>query len=292
MVLAMSIFGSVGIIAPYTHLKAFELVFVRCVSGTFFLALAWLVSGRYRHETWNLRDIGFVVLCGLALVLNWIFLFRAFELMPVTLAVSIYYLAPVFVLLLGVPIFGERFSIWSLLSVFFCFSGSSLVAGLQHGFNLQELLSSGVVWALLAAIFYAFLTLLGKGVKALSPYAVACLQTLLGAILLPAFVHFGAFSALSTSNWLAVILMGAIHTGLVYFLFFGSIRTLPARTISVLVYLDPITAVVLDVSLNGFRPALTQFAGIALLGLGLALTGLATKQSQQKNLSGLEQSPG
>lgn len=277
MMLAMLIFGSVGIIAPYTGLQAFELVFVRCVSASVFLGAGWFFSGQMRHEKWDKRELMRVACCGLALVANWICLFRAFELMPVTVAVALYYLAPVLVSLAGLLILGERLGTFALLAIVVCFIGSALVAGIEQQ-SLQSLLSSGPAWALAAAFFYAALTVLGKGVQQLSPYAVACLQTLLGTFLLPMFVNFSEFSELMPHNWGAILVIGAVHTGLVYFLFFGSIRALPTSLISALVYLDPVAAIVLDIGINGFRPSTVQIVGIALMAFGLALSSIASRQ--------------
>lgn len=277
MMVAMLIFGSVGIIAPYTGLQAFELVFVRCVSASVFLGAGWFFSGQMQHEKWDKRELLRVACCGLALVANWICLFRAFELMPVTVAVALYYLAPVLVSLAGLLILGERLGTFALLAIVVCFIGSALVAGIEQQ-SLQSLLSSGPAWALAAAFFYAALTVLGKGVQQLSPYAVACLQTLLGTFLLPMFVNFSEFSELMPHNWGAILVIGAVHTGLVYFLFFGSIRALPTSLISALVYLDPVAAIVLDIGINGFRPSTVQIVGIALMAFGLALSSIASPQ--------------
>lgn len=278
MVLAMLIFGSVGILAPHTGLKAFELVFVRCVGGSLFLGAGWLLSGQFKLEVWNRRELLRIAFCGLALVANWVCLFRAFEMMPVTAAVALYYLAPVFVLLAGMLFFGEATQATSVLAIALCFAGSALVAGID-GESLTALLSSGPLWAVLAALFYATLTILGKGVRQLSPYAVACLQTLLGVLLLPLFVNFNAFQALGNKQWLALLVLGGVHTGLVYFLFFGSIRHLPTRLISVLAYLDPISAMALDILINGFRPNSWQVAGIVLMAGGLALSSMTDNKA-------------
>ncbi|MGQ5524780.1 DMT family transporter [Chitinimonas sp. PSY-7] len=283
LIAATIIFGSVGIVAPYTGLKAFELVFVRCLSATLFLGAGWVLSGRIRQEEWNKRELIQTALCGFALVANWYCLFSAFELIPVTLAVAVYYLAPVFVLLSGVLFFGERLTLVSLLSVLACFAGTALIAAIGSE-TPTALWSSGLLWALMAAICYATLTVLGKGIQRLSPYAVSCLQTLLGALLLPAFVHFGAFTTLTQGNWLAVALMGSIHTGLVYYLFFGSVRKLPTRLVSVLVYLDPVVAMMLDIGLNGFRPSHTQWIGIALMAAGLGLSAIRQGSSNTRSI--------
>lgn len=42
------------------------------------------------------------------LVFNWVFLFKAFENMSVTIAISVYHLAPVIVLLIGSIVFKEN----------------------------------------------------------------------------------------------------------------------------------------------------------------------------------------
>jgi drug/metabolite transporter (DMT)-like permease len=283
MALAMAIFGSIGIVAARTGLHSFELVFVRCVCGTLFLGAGWVMSGQIRRERWNRRELGLVLCCGLFLVLNWIFLFRAFETVPLTIAVSVYYLAPVLVLLFGSLVFRERLTPASVIAVATCFAGSTLVAGLGSHTPLHLLLSSGVVWAFLAAFFYAWFTLIGKGIQNLSPYAVSMLQTLLGVLVLPPFVHFRAFTGLHPANWLAVAVIGTVHTGLVYYLFFISVRHLPARLTSALVFLDPGVAILLDTWINGFRPTAAQALGIALIFAGLALSLFKHKPGSVKS---------
>ncbi len=289
MVFSMVIFASVGIVAPHSGLKAFELVFVRCVGGFFVLGGAWVLSGRVFTESWSRQELVRVFFCGIALVANWICLFRAFELMPLTLAVVLYYLAPAFVML-GSIFFKEKLNSYAVLSIVFCFIGSSLVAGINH-FGFSEFLSSGVLWAVGAAIFYATLTLIGKGVKNLSPYAVACLQTLIGSLLLIAFVNFQAFEHLALNNWFWVLIIGGIHTGLVYFLFFSAVRDLPAKSISLLAYIDPFFAIFLDMSINGFRPDKIQWLGLLFMLLGLCLPLFKKYRWKNHHVSHINHSP-
>ncbi|AEI40012.1 DMT family transporter [Paenibacillus mucilaginosus] len=270
MIAAMAIFGSVGFAAGRTGLQSFELVFVRCICAVPILGTGWLLSGQFRREAWPVREVLLVLLSGLCLVGNWVFLFRAFEAMPVTVAVSVYYLAPVFVLLLGSLLFRERLKVSSAVSVAVCAAGTALVSGIGSGAP-GEVLSGGLLWALLAALLYALVTLLGKGIRRMSPYALAMLQTAVGVLLLPPLVHFAAFGGLGSSQSLWIALIGAVHTGLVYYLFFGSLRHLPARTISLLAFLDPGIAMLLDMLITGFRPGLLQIVGIVLLFGGMTV---------------------
>ncbi|MFS1511383.1 DMT family transporter [Chengkuizengella sp. SCS-71B] len=280
MGLAMAIFGSIGFVAVQTRLQAFELVFVRCVCASLFLGAFWLLSGKFKNENWNKREVKRVLLCGLILVSNWVFLFKAFEMMSITVAISIYYLAPVIVLLLGSFLYREKLTWIAIISILICFIGTMLISGLGTDTPFQQLLSSGLILPFLAAILYALLTLLSKGITQLSPYAVTVIQTSLGAILLFPLVSFGAFSGLQVNHWIAITIIGVIHTGVVYFLFFRSVRFLPTRLISALVFLDPIVAILLDTMIIGFRPSVLQIVGLLLTFGGMVVTLVQTESTK------------
>lgn len=283
MMVSMSIFGSIGFFSTQTGLPSFDLVFVRCICATLFLGMCWFVTGEYKREKWNVKEIKQILLCGIFLVFNWVFLFKAFEMMSVTVAISVYHLAPVLVLLLGSFIFKEKLTVLSVMSIFICFVGTILIIGMKE-LTIDGFMSSGILWALLAALFYACTTLLGKGIIHTSAYAVTFLQTFLGIFLLLPFVHFNDFHLLTTANWAAVLVTGFVHTGLVYYLFFDSLRYLKTQVISVLVFLDPAVAILLDTAFTGFRPTLFQLAGIVLIFLGMLFT-LKPKPSSKKSIS-------
>ncbi|ENJ6135161.1 DMT family transporter [Bacillus cereus] len=282
MILSMSIFGSIGFFSVQTGLPSFELVFVRCICATIFLALCWLVTGQYKTEKWNKKEVIQILACGIFLVFNWVFLFKAFEVMSITIAISVYHLAPIIVLMIGSIVFKERLTMFAVLSIVICFIGTVLVAGVDGNVSLEKLMSSGMVWALLAALFYAFTTLLGKGIQHTSAYAMTFLQTFLGIFLLLPFVDFGKFQGLTEINWMMITATGLIHTGFVYYLFFDSLRDLSTRMISVLVFLDPAVAILLDTVFTGFRPTSMQVVGIVLIFVGMALT---FRKGTEKELS-------
>lgn len=272
MVISMVIFGSIGFFSEHTNLPSFELVFVRCLCATLFLSFCWLVSGQYKTEKWSKREVLQTLACGFFLVFNWVFLFKSFEETSVTIAISVYHLAPVLVLLLGSIIYRERLNVISVSSIIICFLGTALISGINGSTSFTQLMGSGIIWAVLAALFYAFTTLLGKGIHNLSPYTTTFLQTGLGVIILIPFIHFGAFAHLSQGNWIMVVSTGIIHTGIVYLLFFDSLRFLSTKFISIIVFLDPAVAIVLDTVFPGFRPDLYQTLGIVMIFAGMALT--------------------
>ncbi|MCM3651136.1 DMT family transporter [Metabacillus litoralis] len=278
MVISMIIFGSIGFFSEHTNLPSFELVFIRCLCATLFLGFCWLISGQYRNEKWNRKDVLQTLACGLFLVFNWVFLFKSFEETSVTVAISVYHLAPVLVLILGSILYKEKMSLKSVVSIIICFLGTVFISDIDLSASLGKLMPSGIVWALAAALFYAFTTLLGKGISNLSPYATTFLQTGLGILILIPFINMEAFTHLTLGNWIAVVATGIIHTGIVYLLFFDSLRFLSTKVISILVFLDPAVAILLDTIITGFHPNLFQSVGIVLIFSGMILTFIKSKK--------------
>lgn len=218
------------------------------------------------------RELLQTLLCGVFLVLNWVFLFKAFEVTSITIAITIYNLAPIIVLLLGTLFLKERMTWTSLVAILVCFLGSVLIVGINTTQSLSAFLGSGFLWALLAAFCYAMTMLLGKGVNQLSAYAMTFVQTTIGIVILLPFLQLNVFQGLTIENWLYIIGTGLIHTGFVYYLFFDSLRKLTAVVISALVFVDPVVAILLDTLILDFRPTPMQVLGILMVFGGIIYT--------------------
>ncbi|MFP3917499.1 DMT family transporter [Lysinibacillus telephonicus] len=278
LTISMAIFGSIGFFTIHTGIPALELVFIRCICATIFLSSIWYFTGGHKREMWNKKEVFQTLLCGVFLVLNWVFLFKAFEEMAISITISIYNLAPIFVLLLGTFILKERLTIRGLLATIICFIGSIFIVGIDNFKSIEQFMNSGFIWAMLSAVCYALTMFTSKSLHTLSPYATTFLQTFVGIIILLPFCDFSLFEGLSTMNWLYILGTGLIHTGFVYYLFFDSIRNLPTVIVSVLTFVDPVVAILLDTVLLDFRPTLLQTLGIGLIFAGIVLTIVSPKR--------------
>lgn len=265
LTIAMAIFGSIGFFTVQTGLPATELVFVRCICATLFLGTLWLLTGGHKTEVWKKSEVKKTILCGVFIVLNWVFLFKAFEVMSISIAISIYNLAPIFVLMLGSIFLAERMGIRSILATVVCFIGSIFIVGTDNFTSIEQFMNSGFVWALLSAIFYALTMFTSKTIKGMSAYALTFTQTIVGIFMLFPLCDFSYFDSLTTTNWLYILGTGFIHTGFVYYLFFDSIRNLSTVIVSVLVFVDPVVAILLDIIILSFTPSLFQLFGILLI---------------------------
>lgn len=272
MIVSMAIFGSIGFFTRQTGVSAEALVFIRCICATLFLGGLWLILGYAKREVWQKREVMRTLICGVFLVLNWVFLFKAFEAMSISAAISIYNLAPIFVLIMGTLFLGERINTQSVCAVAICFLGSLFVVGLEQFKSVDHFLNSGFIWAILSALCYAMTMLIGKNIQQLSTYATTFLQTIVGIVMLAPIVSMSEFSDLTTTNWLYILGTGFIHTGFVYYLFFNSLRKLPAIVTSALVFVDPLVAILLDVLILNFHPSGIQILGIMFIFGGIIYT--------------------
>ncbi|WP_342509954.1 DMT family transporter [Sporosarcina sp. FSL K6-2383] len=272
MTLAMAIFGSIGFFTGKTGIPAAELVFVRCICATLFLGLCWVVAGQHKVEVWRKREVIQTIICGVFLVLNWVFLFKAFEEMSITVAITLYNLAPIFVLIIGSLFLKEKMTVTGLLAIITCFLGSIFIIGIQNFSSFTDFVGSGFGWAILSAVCYAMTMLIGKGITGLSAYAMTFVQTTIGILMLFPFMNFTVFVGLSDSNWFYIIGTGLIHTGFVYYLFFNSLRKLTTVVISALVFVDPVVAILLDTIILDFHPSILQTVGIFLIFGGIVYT--------------------
>ena len=129
------------------------------------------------------------------------------------------------------------------------FVGMIFVSGVfDTGFSgVGEL--KGVLLGLGAAAFYAAVVILNKKIHGVSAFPKTAIQLGFAAlIVLPYTLIAESISApLTFSTLLLLLVIGVVHTGIAYTLYFGSMKSLSAQTIVLFSYLDPIVAILLSV---------------------------------------------
>ena len=111
MILAMAIFGTIGVMTHYIDMPAALIVLIRGSVGTLSL-LALVLFIRYRLDVESISANLFVLVAsGTCLGLNWVFLFEAYKTTAISTATLCNYLTPAFVLLVSPLFLGERFTV-------------------------------------------------------------------------------------------------------------------------------------------------------------------------------------
>lgn len=245
---AMGIFGTIGLCREYIGLSSPAVAFCRGALGCAFLLLFMLVTGKRFDRAAVKRNILLLCLSGAAIGINWVLLFEAYRYTTVATATACYYLAPVF-LLLASPLIGEKLNAKKLICIGAALVGMVFVSGVMEGGvpPLSELL--GVLCGVGAAVFYATVMVLNKRLSPIPAYDKTALQlAMAAAVVLPYILLTGGadVSKMDALGWVLLVVVGIVHTGLAYTMYFGAMGKLPATTVAVFSYLDPLIAVLLS----------------------------------------------
>lgn len=256
MTLAMLISGSIGVFVLLSGLPVIDVVFWRCVIG----AIALLVVIRCTRQplaTLTRKRLLLAIVGGVALVLNWLLLFAAYGRISIGLATVVYNTQP-FMLVLMSMLLGETVSRlkwgWLLLS----FSGIVLL--LLSDINTASSAGiTGIAMALGAAFFYALTAIITRRLASVAPLHIAFIQVVAGMVMLLPLTHLPAFTR--AFPWHLLLILGIVHTGIMYQLLYSAIQKLPTPLIGSLSFIYPLVAVILDNLFFGHTLSPLQLAG-------------------------------
>lgn len=286
MCLAMLISGSIGAFVLLSGLPVIDVVFWRCAIGAAALGFFILVSKQpFSHFT--RRTLLLSVIGGVALVINWLLLFAAYDQISIGMSTVVYNTQPFMLVLIGI-FMGERVTLitwgWLLLA----FSGVVILLSSElikaHNANLI----TGIAMALGAAFFYALTAIITRKLRPLPPQHIAFIQVLVGVVILLPLAHFVTLS--DNFPWGILLTLGIVHTGVMYQLLYSAIQKLPTPIIGSLSFIYPLVAVTVDSLMFGHTLSVVQFIGGALILLAAAGNNLGWGTKEKALLSqGLEQ---
>jgi RarD protein len=268
------IFGSIGIFVRYIPLPSATIAFFRGLLGVIFLLLLMTLTKKKIDSNAVRENLPILLLSSIGLGANWILLFEAYHYTTVATATICYYLAPVF-LVLASPLLGEKLTARKLLLSAVALTGMVFVSGvLQGGISGGK----GIALACGAAVLYAFVVFMNKKIGPISAYDKTAVQ--LGAsaiVILPYCLLTKGFdmAAMDTGAYLILAVVGIIHTGLAYWLYFGSVKQLTSQTVAIFSYLDPVLAILLSAVFLGEPLSWQGIVGAVLIldsALGSELT--------------------
>ena len=274
VVAAMLIFGSIGVLVRNIDLSPGETAFLRAVIGSIFLlGTSFFLGHKFSSESVK-RNAPLLIFSGAALGTNWIFLFQAYEYTSIANATLSYYFAPIFVILLAPLILKERLTPAKTASIFVAMLGLFLIVKAGNGGTVYSHNFIGIIYGLSASVLYAGVTLMNKLIKNLSGFETTLIQLMCAALVLLPYVALknglafqGAFAGANFRLITLILIIGIVHTGFVYFLYFTAIKELKAQTIAVLSYIDPVSAVIIAaIFLSEPLGTLQIVGGILILG--------------------------
>lgn len=269
-ILVMLIFGSIGLFVRNIDLSSSEIALFRGAIGSLFLIGASFILKQKVNLKNSKRNVILLILSGAVMGFNWIFLFESYRFTTISNATLSYYFAPIFVMVLAPYLLKEKWTVTKGISILIAFIGLLLVVqpGTIEGESYQHPI--GIGYGLLAAALYASVIIINKFIHGLSHFETTIMQLGIATIVLFPYVAVTEpmnYSGISMQSILLIGILGIIHTGVAYLLYFASMKKLRGQTIAVLSYIDPISAVLMAaIILHESMSFLQIVGGILILG--------------------------
>ncbi len=253
IILAMATFGTIGLFVTNIPLSSASIAMARGFTGSIFLLLFALI--RRQKICWQdiKKNIVVLALTGAFIGINWILLFEGYT-YSVTKATLCYYLEPVFLVVVSGIIYKEKIRPINAVCVLVALLGMGFVSGVFPFGAVQPGDMGGILFGTGAAVFYTLVILINRKIKNISSYDMTMVQLFFAALVTVPYV-------LATENVLSVninavqvmllLILGVVHTGIAYVLYFSSVRDLSSQSVAIFSYVDPMVAIVLSMTVLG-----------------------------------------
>lgn len=265
---AMLIFGTIGIIVKFIPLDASEIAFYRSILALLVISLYFIIKKEKFKFNLKKSTLILLLLSGIGIGLNWIFLFESYDYTSLSISTVCNYFAPIIVMVLSPIILKEKISLKQVICLIIAVVGLILIVG-AFEFKKDSNNLIGIILSLLAAGLYAVVILINKKINFVDGIQRTFFQFLsLAILLLPYTLFTTGFNVfkLSITNLLWLLLLGVVHTGIAYCMYFTSIKDMSGQKISILSFIDPVTSIMLAFFIFNDR-----FTGFQLVGALLIL---------------------
>ncbi len=273
LILSMVIFGTIGIFRKYIPLPSGIVACVRGLLGVAFLLGFIKIKNIKMNGEAIKKYLKILLISGAFIGLNWVLLFESYRYTSVAVATLCYYMAPIFVMLVSPFLLKEKLTVKKVICVIVALIGMVFVSGVLDGgiSDVSEL--KGILFGLGAAALYASVVMMNQKLREVPTYDKTIMQ--LGAaavVLIPYILLVEDLSAVTVTSLILImlIIVGVVHTGIAYALYFGSMNGLKAQTVALFSYIDPIVAIILSAMF--LKEPMTVYSAIgAVLVLGATM---------------------
>ena len=269
---SMVIFGTLGPFVRHIPVSSGELALYRAVMAAVLIGGYLLVSKQRIRFSRIRRSLLLLSLSGIAMGINWIMLFEAYKYTTVSVATLSYYFAPVIVTAVCPILFREKLTGKQVICFLMSTVGLIMITGIgdTSGGGKDFI---GILFGISAAVFYASVILLNKFIKDVEDLHRTLLQFIAAIAVLRPYVALSGgitLGGMEIVGWVNLLIVGLVHTGIAYVLYFSSVKEMTGQKAAILSYIDPLVAVAVSVTVLGEKMTLWQgLGGLLILGFTL-----------------------
>ena len=268
LVSSMLIFGTIGVFRRYIPVSSAFLAFSRGVLGGLCVLFFSRLKRKKAPEGIPLRVLLGLAVSGALMGINWILLFEAYSHTTVAVATLCYYMQPTIVVLLSPLIFREKLTPKKLICAAVAVAGMVLVSGVVGSGGSQDVNGAGILLGLGAAVFYSAVVIMNKIIRGVDAYQKTTVQLLsAGLVMIPYLLLTGGFrgEGFTPSAVMLLLVVGIVHTGIAYVLYFGSMDGVRVQSVAILSYIDPVSALLFSAFLLREPLSVTGIVGAVMI---------------------------
>ena len=276
LVASLLVFGTLGLFIRLIPLQPTMIALARGLMGAAFLALILRLHGGRLQLPEDRATRRLLFVSGVAVTLNWVFLFMAYERTTLASAELAYEMAPVYVMLVSPFVLGGRLPRTKGICLATAVAGMVLVSGILEPGAAVGITLEGVGLGLISAAFFAATIIMNRKLAEVEPYAKTIVQLFVaGIVLVPYVLATGAFGfdGMGVRELVLLAVVGIVHTSIAFGLWFDALGHLSATTVAILEYIDPIVA--LSISVLVFSETLTPLGWV---GAAMVLGAMAASE--------------
>lgn len=241
--IAVFLYGTLGFFLSLINVDSELVVLCRGFFGALFI----FIVKKIRKQGFDFKAIKdnllYLAICGVSLGINEVLLFTGYK-HAVSLASLGNYTAPISVIIISTILNKDKLNYKQLLCVIFSFIGIVLLSGVFSNNNGDVI---ALVYGLLASIGFILLVLFNKKLGPMEPLDKTFVEIVFTAITVLPFI---LINKSIPSTWdiktiLILMVLGIVHTGFAYLLYFDAIKTLEPIKIAIIGYVEPVLSVLI-----------------------------------------------
>jgi len=270
IIFVMIIWGSIGVFARNISISPILLAFSRAIIA---LPVVYIFIRKDKQKLFSFiknKSARPVMLSGMLIGLAWVALFMAYRFTSVANATLVYNMCPIYVLILAPILLKEKLSSNQVLSVVIAFCGLILIVATS--LNIKEANLMGISFGAVSGMVYAIIVLINRKFGTHIPIESATfIQLMMAAVILAPLVLFDnpirQWTSLDLRGIVMLLILGIVHTGLAYQMYFSSYKELSSTNVALYSYLDPVFAIIFAVAILGEPFGIYQIlGGVLILG--------------------------
>ncbi|GAA0182679.1 DMT family transporter [Clostridium sediminicola] len=268
VIFVMILWGSVGVFTRFIFIEPSLLALCRAILSIPVLLVITILSEDLLNKKLIIKDVCPFIISGAFIGFAWLFLFLAFKHTSVATATLTYNMCPVYVLLLSPLLLKERLERIHIINVVLAFLG--LIMIVLSDYRTIDTGVLGIAFGTMSGTLYAIIVIMNRKISTTLKVGTTTLIQMISAsvVLLPVVIYNKLFVQLYSMNKISVtmlLILGFVHTGIGFMLYFSSYAKLSAISIALISYLEPVFAVFFAIIFIGEELSYIQVIGSTLI---------------------------